>query len=578
MADGQGSCSLCSNTAAMDRPRRTRGVDLAVLGAAVIVLVAGGLAATRAIDPPPPATSALAAAPPRFVDETSTAGIAHTYAGDYPYVVGGGIATFDCDGDGLADLYVAGGSAPASMFRNRSEVGGALRFEAVADPITGMTAVTGAYPLDIDGDRQLDLVVLRIGEDVILRGLGACRFERANEALSFRGGDSWTVGFSATWETPSSALPTLAFGDYLVGDGQDQTTSECADDRLVRPASSGLTYGTPIALSPSYCTLSMLFSDWDRSGRRDLRVSNDRHYYHDGEEQLWRIEAGLPPRPYGREDGWQPMHIWGMGIASQDVTGDRYPEVYLTSQGDNKLQTLADGPTQPRYEDIALRRGVTAHRPYAGDETRASTAWHPAFEDVNNDGLTDLFVSKGNVEFQTEYASKDPSNLLIGQSDGTFVEGAMEAGIVHYDRGRGAALVDFNLDGQLDLVQVVRREPVRVWRNVGRGTAERPASMGHWLAVDLEQDAADHDAVGAWIAVRTGGREIEREVTVGGGHASGSADPAAFRPGNGRRRRELRVTWPDGEVGPWLPVDADGIVTVRRGATAVEPVGPGAAP
>ena len=272
----------------------------------------------------------------------------------------------------------------------------------------------------------------------------------------------------------------------------------------------------------------MLFSDWDRSGRRDLRVSNDRHYYHDGEEQLWRIEAGLPPRPYGREDGWQPMHIWGMGIASQDVTGDRYPEVYLTSQGDNKLQTLADGPTQPRYEDIALRRGVTAHRPYAGDETRASTAWHPAFEDVNNDGLTDLFVSKGNVEFQTEYASKDPSNLLIGQSDGTFVEGAMEAGIVHYDRGRGAALVDFNLDGQLDLVQVVRREPVRVWRNVGRGTAERPASMGHWLAVDLEQDAADHDAVGAWIAVRAGGREIEREVTVGGGHASGSAVPLHF--------------------------------------------------
>ena len=181
--------------------------------------------------------------------------IEHTYAGDYPFVVGGGVATFDCDSDGLPDMYVAGGAAPASMFRNRSEVGGALRFEAVADPITGMTAVTGAYPLDIDGDRVLDLVVLRIGEDVILRGLGDCRFERANEALSFPGGDGWTVGFSATWETPSSALPTLAFGDYLVGDGQDETTSECADDRLVRPASSGLTYGSPIALSPSYCTL-----------------------------------------------------------------------------------------------------------------------------------------------------------------------------------------------------------------------------------------------------------------------------------------------------------------------------------
>jgi hypothetical protein len=358
-----------------------------------------------------------------------------------------------------------------------------------------------------------------------------------------------------------------------VGDGQGETSARCADDRLIRPANGGLTYGSAIALSPSFCTLSMLFSDWDRSGRRDLRVSNDRHYYRDGEEQLWRIEPGLPPRPYGREDGWQPVHIWGMGIASQDLTGDRYPEVYLTSQGDNKLQTLADGAAQPRYVDIALRRGVTAHRPYAGDETLASTAWHPAFEDVNNDGFIDLFVSKGNVELQTEYATKDPSNLLIGQPDGIFVEGAIKAGIVHFDRGRGAALVDFNLDGQLDLVQVVRREPVRVWRNVGTGTAQQPASMGHWLAVDLEQDAANHDAVGAWIAVRADGRETEREVTVGGGHASGSAVPVHFGLG-AAGAVELRVTWPDGEVGPWLPVDADRIVTVRRGATAVELVAP----
>ena len=36
-----------------------------------------------------------------------------------------------------------------------------------------------------------------------------------------------------------------------------------------------------------------------------------------------------------------------MGIASYDLTGDGYPDVYLTSQGDNKLQALAAGPTQP---------------------------------------------------------------------------------------------------------------------------------------------------------------------------------------------------------------------------------------
>ena len=146
-----------------------------------------------------------------------------------------------------------------------------------------------------------------------------------------------------------------------------------------------------------------------------------------------------------------------MGIASQDLTGDGYPEVFLTSQGDNKLQTLDDGPAQPTYRDIALERGVTAQRPFVGGDVLPSTAWHPEFEDVNNDGFVDLFVSKGNVDAQSGNATRDPSNLLIGQADGTFVEGAEAAGIVGFDRARGAALVDLNLDGMLDLVVVNRR-------------------------------------------------------------------------------------------------------------------------
>ena len=78
---------------------------------------------------------------------------------------------------------------------------------------------------------------------------------------------------------------------------------------------------------------------------------------------------------------------------------------------------------------MALEAGVTAHRPYAGDTTLPSTAWHAEFEDVNADAFVDLFVAKGNVEAQPEYAARDPSNLLLGQPDGTFVESAEAAGI-----------------------------------------------------------------------------------------------------------------------------------------------------
>ena len=547
--------------------RRTRlaiGVAAASLGAAAVFVGAQSLVG---LDEPP-----IALGPPRFVEEAVTAGLDHAYDGEFEYFVGGGVAVFDCDDDGKQDIFLAGGERPAALVHNESPVGGALRFAPLPDPATDLTGVTGAYPLDIDGDRKTDLAVLRFGENVLLRGIGGCRFERANETWSIDGGDEWTAAFSAKWEDPA-ALPTLVFGSYLVLDETGEPDHGCGDSELVRPDSTGLTYGPSIALSPGWCALSMLFSDWGRSGRVDLRVSNDRHYYSDlsdGQEQLWRVAPGEPPRLYAADDGWQRVRVWGMGIASQDLTGDGLPEIFLTSQGDNKLQTLADGPSRPRYVDIALRSGATAHRPYVGDTTMPSTAWHAEFQDVNNDGLMDLFVAKGNVEAMLDFAARDPSNLLIGQPDGAFVEGAEEAGIVSFARGRGAALADLNLDGLLDLVEVTRRENVNLWRNVGAGDAGKPAPMGNWLAVRLDQQAANHDAIGAWVEVRAGGRSIQREVTVGGGHAGGQLGPIHFGLG-AADRAEVRVQWPDGETGPWQAVEANQFVSIERGAAEAQP-------
>jgi hypothetical protein len=519
-----------------------------------------------------PAAPPVALAAPRFVEEAGTAGLVHAYDGEFTFFVGGGVATFDCDDDGLQDLYLAGGSRRAALFRNTSAVGGELRFERLASPPADLEAVTGAYPLDVDGDGHTDLAVLRIGENVLLRGLGECRFERANEAWGYVGGDAWTTAFSAAWEHPD-LLPTLAFGNYLTLESVEARTYQCDDNELVRPAVDGRSYARPVALTPGWCPLSMLFSDWSRSGRRDLRASNDRHYNRDGIEQLWRMEPHRRPRAWTDEDGWQPMRLFGMGIASRDLTGDGHPEVYLTNQADNKLQTLVEGPEEPRFRDIAIERHATVHHPYAGGDPFPSTAWHAQFDDVNNDGYVDLFVSKGNVEAQSEFATKDPSNLLIGQADGTFAEGAIDAGIVAYLRARGAALIDLNLDGLLDLVVVNRRENVSLWRNLGVSDAGGSAAA-HWLAVWPLQRGANRDAIGAWVEVRAANRNWLVERTVGGGHVSGQLGPIHIGLGSAAEA-EVRVVWPDGEVGPWQRVEADGWVVVEREAAEARRWDPG---
>ncbi len=497
-----------------------------------------------------------------FVEQTLASGVRQVYDGGFTHYVGGGVAAFDCDEDRMTDLYLAGGEQPAGLFVNTSTAGGPLSFEARPAGVTDLTGVVGAYPLDVDSDGHLDLAVLRVGENVMLRGMGDCRFEDATAAWGVDPGEHWTAAFSATWEG-DNALPTLAFGNYLQVPPDDEVVRECAPSHLVRPDGEG--YGEPLPLEPGLCTLSVLFSDWNGTGRADLRMANDRHYYAEGGEQLWRVEPGEAPVLYTEADGWQPLSIWGMGIAQGDVTGDGLAEVVLTSQGDNKLQTLADDPDRPRYTDIALRAGTTAHRPFMGDDTYPSTAWHPELADVNNDTLLDLFLSKGNVDSQGDHSSDDPSNLLLGRSDGTFVESARDAGVVSLGLGRGAALVDLNADGMLDLVEVNRSDNVRLWRNVGAGTPQRPEPMGSWVAVRVSQAAPNVDAIGAWVQVRTGDRLQQRQLVVGGGHAGGQLGWLHWGLGDADGA-QVRVTWPDGEVGPWVDVDADTFVLVERGS------------
>ena len=136
-------------------------------------LAALALSAAAQTAPPAPVV-------PRFIDETETSGLQSRFDGEWEYIVGGGVAAFDCDGSGRPSLWLAGGANRARFYRNQSIPGGTIK---LTDERSGLelTGALGAYPIDIDGDGHADLAILRIGETVLMRGLGNCRFERANE-------------------------------------------------------------------------------------------------------------------------------------------------------------------------------------------------------------------------------------------------------------------------------------------------------------------------------------------------------------------------------------------------------------
>ena len=492
--------------------------------------------------------AAPAQAGPAFIDRSDALPVAHEYSGGWEHFVGGGVAVFDCDGSGFPALFAAGGAGPARLFVNTTEAPGApLAFDEA--PLPELTGVTGAYPLDIDGDGHIDLAVLRVGANMLLRGDGDCGFADATDDWGFRGGDAWSTAFAATWE-PGAVWPTLAVGNYVDRVDPDGPFMACDSNELHRPDAKRAARGfaAPIRLEPGWCALSMLISDWRRDGRRDLRISNDRHYYvRDGAEEMWRLDK---LRALGPEDGWERLSIWGMGIASRDITGNGYPDVMLTSMGDQVLQFNEGGVLR----DAPFDAGATAHRPFIGDDGRPSTGWHAEFADVTNSGRADLFIAKGNVDQMPSNAMRDPNNLLIQRADGTFAEHADTAGIATTDRARGAALADLNRSGRLDLVVVNRRAPMELWENV------TPA--GNWVQIAPRADAPNTRAVGAWVELRAGDDVQRQEVTVGGGHAGGQAGPLHFGLG-AAERAELRVTWPDGAKSGWTPVTINSRHRVR---------------
>ena len=165
------------------------------------------------------------------------AGIHHAYDGDFEFFVGGGVAAFDCDDDrrsGPVSRRRRQPSRAVSQLRAGSGERCASRKSPIRSP--DLTRVVGAYPGGHRRRRQVSTSrSCGSGRNVLLRGQGDCRFERANATWGYDGGDEWTAAFSATWEGPA-ALPTLAFGNYL--DPADEGPSHVRRQRA-RAAGTG---------------------------------------------------------------------------------------------------------------------------------------------------------------------------------------------------------------------------------------------------------------------------------------------------------------------------------------------------
>jgi hypothetical protein len=195
---------------------------------------------------------------------------------------------------------------------------------------------------------------------------------------------------------------------------------------------------------------------------------------------------------------------YGQGCAVGDYDGDRFPDLYLTNYGPNRLyRNRGDGT----FEDVSAKAGVDDPR-YGGGAV---------FFDYDGDGDMDLFTSnyvKYSPELKGIKASSlskrmgfrffpgprdyeaEPDVLYRNNGDGTFTDVSEEVGLVPGGKGLSVAACDFDNDGDQDLFIANDATPNFLYRNDGGKFAEIALEAG----VAYDPDGVETAGMGVDIA------------------------------------------------------------------------------
>ncbi len=504
---------------------------------------------------------------PHFVDRAAAAGIeVVTYSGgaDKDHLLestGNGVLVVDYDGDGDPDLFFVGayrlpppadaGARDRGAFY-RNDGGG--RFVDVTDA-AGLGARFyghGGAVGDVDGDGLPDLHVTAFGPDLLFRNNGDGTFTESAARLGLDE-PGWSIGSTffdadgdgdhdlyvaryveATWEEVLAARRTRRWrGRVDVMDGPRGLPG--SGNRFYRNEGGTFREATAEAgfdgCGRGY-SMGVASLDFDADGDVDLFVANDSTpnclYRNDGGGRFEEIgvEAGCAYDAAGEAQG-------SMGVGVGDYDGDGWLDLAVTNFA-NDYYTLYRNLDGELFVDDSFDAGLAV-------PTFVPLGWAALFFDADQDRDLDLFFANGHIYPQVDsdpdlHESFEQPDQLFWNEGGRFVEAEPRGALGTRESSRGAALLDFDGDGDLDLAVSHQDARPRLLENRGGG--------GRWLSAE-PRGPSGAPALGARVAVTAGGVTQVRELASGGGYASQSELRLHVGLGDAAVDR-LLVTWPDG--------------------------------
>jgi hypothetical protein len=349
----------------------------------------------------------------------------------------GGVAVGDMDGNGLPDIFLAGGPGSNKLFLQKTP----WKFEDATEKAGvggGDAWAVGVAMVDVDNDRDLDLYV--------------CNYLTPNQLFLNQGTGAMVEAAAPAGVAFVDASHTPSFCDY---DGDGDLDLFVLTNRWYRPEG----FPNEQTLEITADGKARVLPQWEKYydavqtgdgkfetnvvGRPDILARNNG----DGTFTVVTEEAGLRHRGHGLSATWF------------DWNRDGHPDLWVGNDFDDA--------------DHLYRNNGDGTFSEATEETVAATTWFSMgadFGDVDGDGWMDYFIADmaGSNHFKQKTAMGDMGSktwfmlnarppqlmrncLFINARNGRFLEAGWLAGVARTNWTWAVRLADLDLDGGLDL-------------------------------------------------------------------------------------------------------------------------------
>ncbi|HFA48499.1 MAG TPA: hypothetical protein ENJ95_05700 [Bacteroidetes bacterium] len=539
---------------------------------------------------------------------------------NYLYI-GGGVGVGDFNNDGLSDLYFVAVTGENKLYLNRGNFKFEDVTQKAGIGLNDGVK-TGVSVVDINADGWLDIYQCRTGQDRSERGnklfvnqgdgtfkeeskkYGLDTYYASTEANFFDYDldgdlDMYLINRPVDFSTNNKVFVERVNG---VLTRTNRPKDDMESDRLFR--NNGNNTFTDVSAKAGIenraFSLSVNILDVNEDGYPDIYVANDYiepdHFY---------INQGNGTFVDEWERYLRHLCHFSMGADVADVNNDGLfdiinldmlpPDNYLQKQNgttmkwDRYKSTLAYGfGHQIMRNMFQLNNGKGSFQEVACLTGMEATdwSWAPMIADFDNDGWKDVFITNGmkkdvnDLDFANfvmdslrtagvpvdDFSkllkfipSHKPSNYMFRNSHDLKMENVTkEWGLGQKTFSNGAAYVDLDNDGDLDLVVHNTDDPAAVYKNTTRETGG-----GNYLEIQLKGPANNPLGAGAKVKIRTGDLTQVVEKQLNRGFLSAMDQPLHFGLGDKTAIDEIEVVWPGKKMQVLQNIPANQMLAVQ---------------